>query len=173
MSTLSRRSIAAVAALLISACADSTAPSRALTTDGAAADRHGGKNNQQNQNEAENQNENEQNDQNKNNQNNNDTRTRTTISLAAPATGAAIMGAMGSARLETRGTQMKLEIEVEHVPAGTVVNLFVGGTMVGSATANALGEAELELETNVPAIAKGTVVSAQTTTGGTIVSGSF
>lgn len=85
-------------------------------------------------------------------------------------------GAEGHAEFESRTTEMRFEIEVEHIPAGTVVNFFVGTTMVGSATTRG-GEAEFKLESKrgvtVPIVAAGTAVSAQTGAGHVIVSGTF
>jgi hypothetical protein len=158
---LGRIAIATLAAAGLAACSDVTnpTPSRSL---GAAASLDRGPGDQNN----------------KNNQGNqNQQRTRVIVMLTPPVADTAFRGAHGKAQLDARPGETQLEIEVEHIPAGTVVNFFVGGTMVGTATAGALGEAELELNTKrgdvIPATPVGTVVSAQTADGHVIVSGTF
>jgi hypothetical protein len=166
---LGRIAIATLAASGLAACSDVTNPtsSRAF---GAAASLDRGPGDQNNQNN--------QNNQGPGNQGNqNQQRTRVIVALTAPVADTAFPGAHGKAQLDARPGETQLEIEVEHIPAGTVVNVFVGGVMVGRATADALGEAELELNTKrgdvIPATPAGTVVSVQTADGHVIVSGTF
>jgi uncharacterized Zn-binding protein involved in type VI secretion len=106
----------------------------------------------------------------------NDQRVKLEARLMAVAGDTTFRGAEGNAEFESRTTEMKFKISVEHVPAGTVVNFFLGTTMVGTATARG-GEAELSLDSNkgdtVPVAAVGTAVSAQTAAGHVIASGKF
>jgi hypothetical protein len=102
---------------------------------------------------------------------------KTVISLAAPATEAPFAGASGKAKFESKGTQRELEIEVEHLPAGTAVVFVFDGASIGTGTANALGAAELDLNSKhvatVPTAVAGKAVSVTTTAGAVIVSGTF
>jgi hypothetical protein len=168
--TVGRIALATLAAAGFAACSDVTSPSPSTTRGVAAAslDRgRGDQNNDNNQNNAGNQGPGNQNQQ----------RTRVVVLLTPPAADTAFPGAKGKAQLDSRPGETELEIEVEHIPAGTVVNFFVGGTMVGTATADAFGEAEIELNTKkgdvIPATPAGTTVSAQTAAGHMIVSGTF
>ncbi|MHC4849367.1 MAG: peptidase associated/transthyretin-like domain-containing protein, partial [Planctomycetota bacterium] len=52
--------------------------------------------------------------------------------------------------LEDSG-RSKIEFEVDHIPAGTVVEFFLDGSSIGTAPANSVGEAELEFEDSLPA----------------------
>ncbi len=161
------------------ACSDSTGPSTGIAPGSASADRgsavddnnnnrHGANNGDQNNNQG-----NQGNQGNQNNQN----RVRTIVLLTPPAANAPFAGASGKAQFDTRPGENELEIEVEHVPAGTVVNFFVGDTQVGTATVGTLRETEINLNSRagdvIPAIAAGTTVSVRTAAGATIVSGSF
>jgi hypothetical protein len=106
----------------------------------------------------------------------NDLRVKLEARLMAVAGDTTFRGAEGNAEFESRTTEMKFKISVENIPAGTVVNFFLGTTMVGTATARG-GEAELSLDSNkgdtVPVAAVGTAVSAQTAAGHVIASGKF
>ncbi|HVF42101.1 MAG TPA: DUF4214 domain-containing protein [Pyrinomonadaceae bacterium] len=102
--------------------------------------------------------------------------------ITAGLSGAAIGGQTphGEATFRSRpGNDRKLEVEVEDVnlPAGTVLNVTVGGQNVGSITLDALRAGRIELETErgqaVPAITNGTRVVVTNQSGATIVSGAF
>jgi hypothetical protein len=73
----------------------------------------------------------------------------------------------------------KLEVEVEHVnlPAGTVLNVLVGGTKIGTITLDSLGAGQIELETErgrtVPVVNTGTSVAVTNQPGANIVAGTF
>lgn len=76
-----------------------------------------------------------------------DSSDRLEIELTAPAN-AIFPEADGKAKYKDRGGEQQLEIEVEDIPPGTLIDYFVGGTAVGSATANGLGNAELRLNSD-------------------------
>ena len=73
----------------------------------------------------------------------------------------------------------RFQVEVEDVglPAGTVLNVLVNGSRIGSLTINSLRQGELELESNdgqqVPSVTAGTTVAVKTQSGATVVSGVF
>ncbi|MDT7689199.1 MAG: hypothetical protein QOE46_1958 [Acidobacteriota bacterium] len=73
----------------------------------------------------------------------------------------------------------KLEVEVEHVnlPVGTVLNVLVGGTKIGTITLDSLGAGQIELETErgqtVPVVNTGTSVAVTNQSGANIVAGTF
>ena len=77
------------------------------------------------------------------------------------------------------GNDLKLEVEVQDVnlPAGTVLNVFVGGGQIGVITLNAFRAGEVELETErgqaVPAVTNGTAVAVRNQSGANIVTGAF
>lgn len=107
-------------------------------------------------------------------------RVRSEIALVAPASGAPFAGAKGKAKWDARSSHVELEIEVEHIPTGTVVTFFVGGTQVGSpmtAGSEDEGEVELTLSTQrgdkLPASIAGLTIEAKTAAGADIVSGKF
>ncbi len=64
-----------------------------------------------------------------------------------------------------------------NLPAGTVLNVFVGGRQVGSITLNTFRAGEVELETErgqaVPAVTNGTAVAVRNQSGANIVTGAF
>jgi hypothetical protein len=97
------------------------------------------------------------------------------IRLTRP-TDAVFPTATGDAKFESKGSERQLEIEVEHIPAGTEVTFSLGGNAIGTAKANALGEASLKLSTKrgqtVPSTVAGLAV-AVSSADGPIVSGSF
>lgn len=102
--------------------------------------------------------------------------TKTIISLQ-PAAG--FSNAIGKAKYKVDGSKREFEVEAEHIKklAGKTVNVFVNGTMVGSAVADTLGQAHLELSTElgnaVPTIKKGDTVQVKKSNGVLIVSGKF
>jgi hypothetical protein len=77
------------------------------------------------------------------------------------------------------GNDLKLEVEVEDVnlPAGTALDVFVGGRQIGVITLNTLRAGEIELETGrgqaVPAVTNGTSVAVRNQAGANIVTGTF
>ncbi len=87
--------------------------------------------------------------------------------------------AKGKAKWDSRDANSKreFEVEVENLPAGTVVEFFVNGTRIGNGTANTFGEASLELSTQlghtVPTSVSGATVEARTAAGVVIVAGAF
>ena len=102
--------------------------------------------------------------------------------IEAGLIGAAIGGRTphGKAVFRQRpGNDRKLEVEVEDVnlPAGTVLNVLVGGQQVATLTLGALRAGEVELETErgqaVPAITGGTSVVVRNQSGANIVTGAF
>lgn len=101
------------------------------------------------------------------------TETRVRIRLASAAT-PVIAGATGEGRYEVKGTRIVFKAEVEHIPAGTVVEFFLNGVSLGKRTADALGEAELELKNAAaPAAVAGLLLEAKNASGAVIVSGTF
>lgn len=101
--------------------------------------------------------------------------TRIEIALTRPAD-AVYRNAKGKAKYATKTGERELQVEVENVPAGTVLTIAVGGTSAGSATADAFGKARLNLNTTlgqtVPMVSAGTTVTV-TSAAGPVVSGSF
>ncbi len=84
------------------------------------------------------------------------------------------LSASGSAKFESKGTENRLDIEVEHIPAGTNVVFLLGGVQVGARTANAAGEAEISLRgAAAPTTVAGLAVVVQTDAAAPIVKGSF
>lgn len=103
------------------------------------------------------------------------TANRVEIVLTRPA-GAVFANAKGKAKFASKTGERELQIEVENIPAGTTLNFFVDGVQVGSATASALREANLNLNSQrgdaVPLTVTGKSVSVRTAAG-VVVSGSF
>jgi hypothetical protein len=104
------------------------------------------------------------------------------VIITAPLTGAAINGRtpVGKAEFRQRpGNDLKLEVEVQDVnlPAGTVLNVLVGGQQVATLTINTLRAGEVELETErgqaVPAVTNGTAVAVRNQAGANVVAGTF
>ena len=105
------------------------------------------------------------------------------IIINAGLSGAAINGQtpVGKAVFRRRpGNDLKLEVEVQDVnlPAGTVLNVFVGGQQIGGViTLNGFRAGEVELETErgqaVPAVSNGTTVAVRNQAGANIVVGTF
>jgi hypothetical protein len=102
--------------------------------------------------------------------------------INAGLSGAAINGQTpeGKAVFRQRpGNDLKLEVEVQDVnlPAGTVLNVFVGSQQVATLTLNTLRAGEVELETErgqaVPAVTNGTTVAVRNQSGANIVTGAF
>lgn len=102
--------------------------------------------------------------------------TTTTITLSAPAN-AVFRSAKGKAKFAASTNERELQIEVENVPAGTVLNVAIGGVSLGSATADAFGKARIsrnsKLGDAVPLSVAGQSVTVTTSAGAVVVSGSF
>lgn len=96
-----------------------------------------------------------------------------------PSVGAAFSNAKGKGSWDSRNSNQKreLEIEIEHLPAGTTVEFFVSGASVGTRTTNALGKAEIEFSTergqSVPLSISGVAIEIRNAAGAVLVSGSF
>lgn len=96
-----------------------------------------------------------------------------------PSAGAAFPNAKGKGSWDSRNGNQKreLEIEIEHLPAGTAVEFFVSGTSVGTRTTNTLGKAEIEFSTergqSVPQSVSGVALEIRNAAGDVLVSGSF
>lgn len=106
----------------------------------------------------------------------NTSRQRVEIALTAPA-GSVLPRANGKAKFSSKPGERELQIEVEDMPVGTAVVFMLGSTQLGTATANAFGEARLNLNStqgqNVPTSVAGQSVTVTTAAGGLIVTGSF
>ena len=104
------------------------------------------------------------------------TKTEVRISLRAVA-GSPFRAASGKAKFKIDGSERELQIEAEDVRAGTVLQFHVGGTLVGTATANGLGEARLNLNStlgqSVPMSVTGQSVTVSLTDGTRVLAGSF
>ena len=104
------------------------------------------------------------------------------VIINAGLSGAVINGQtpVGKAVFRERpGNDRKLEVEVQDVnlPAGTVLNVLVGGQQIGTITLDALRAGQVELETErgqaVPAVTNGTTVAVRNQSGANIVTGTF
>ncbi|MBX7117675.1 MAG: hypothetical protein K1X31_01625 [Gemmatimonadaceae bacterium] len=101
-----------------------------------------------------------------------------TIIFLAKAETSPYAGAKGAAKYDVRKpSKPEFEIEVEHLPAGTAVDFYLGDVKIGSATADSMGEANLELAAErgqtVPVPTGGTIAQARLADGRVLVSGSF
>lgn len=91
----------------------------------------------------------------------------------------AYRAAMGTAQYQSQPGQHELQVEVDHIRslAGQYVNIYVGGSKIGSTRVSSRGVAELvrnsELAQRVPRVHAGTSVTVQTSGAVTIVSGAF
>ena len=91
----------------------------------------------------------------------------------------AYRAATGTAQYQSQPGQRELQVEVDHIRslAGKYVNVYVGGSKIGSARVNSRGVAELvrnsELAQHVSQVRAGTNVTVQTGAAVTIVSGAF
>ena len=74
-------------------------------------------------------------------------------------------GVSGRATHRTPGNQRELAVEVENVPAGTVLTFFYNDTELGTAVADPQGRARVALNTNagatVPFRVIGSTISVQ------------
>lgn len=84
------------------------------------------------------------------------------------------------ARFRSRGNQQELQVEVEDLAPGTMIDLLVGGIVVGTEIADGLGNINLNHNTNVDgpfpagfAVAPGTSVLARTAGGDVVAQGAF
>src|SRR5437763_4768647 len=102
----------------------------------------------------------------------------TQATLSGPALNGLTPKGVAEHRAKADGSlRFGVEVEDVNLPAGTVLNVLVNGTSIGSLTLNSFHEGELELETEagqtVPTINAGTTVVVRTQAGATIVSGTF
>ncbi|MDQ3820005.1 MAG: DUF4214 domain-containing protein [Acidobacteriota bacterium] len=100
------------------------------------------------------------------------------INLSGPAINNLTPKGVAELRTRADGTQeFKVEAEDVNLPAGTVLNVLVNGTSVGSLTIDSFREGELELESEngqmIPKISAGSTVAVKSQAGTTIVSGTF
>ena len=102
------------------------------------------------------------------------------IAILTTPNGGTFNHASGKAHWDTRNnnTKRELEMEVEHMPAGTQVDFLVDGTKYGStATIDALGHASISLSTElgqtVPTAAAGLAAEVRTVGGAVVVAGIF
>ena len=99
------------------------------------------------------------------------------VALRPPTTDAAFSRANGEAKFENEGGERELEIEVEDIPAGTALVFYVGDVEVARATADSLGNARINLNSDrggvVPASVAGKTVTVKTPAGVVVVAGSF
>src|SRR4051812_50109494 len=91
----------------------------------------------------------------------------TQTTLTGSAIGGLTPKGVAEHRLSADGSRrLKVEVEDVNLPAGTVLNVLVNGTLVGPLTLNTFREGELQLETNdgqaVPQINAGATVSVRT-----------
>jgi hypothetical protein len=104
------------------------------------------------------------------------TASKVEIILSRPAN-AVFASAKGKAKFASKPSERELQIEVENIPAGTAVVFMLDGAAIGTATANTLREARLNLNSTlgqtVPMSVTGKSVTVMTAAGGAIVAGSF
>jgi hypothetical protein len=93
---------------------------------------------------------------------------------------AAFAGVKAKAKYKNRNGERELQVEAENLRVGTVVSVCVSGVRAGGATANALGNARLNLNSNagqtVPNVSSGTSIAVRaggSCSGALIASGSF
>jgi hypothetical protein len=98
--------------------------------------------------------------------------------LSGPAINGLTPSGVALHRTQTDGSRrFRVEVEDVNLPAGTVLNVLVNGTNIGTFTINSFRQGELERNTNdgqtVPNVNVGTVVSVRTQNGATVASGTF
>jgi ABC-type phosphate transport system substrate-binding protein len=93
---------------------------------------------------------------------------------------AAFVSVKAKAKYKNRNGERELQVEAENLRVGTVVSICISGVRAGGATANALGNARLNLNSNagqtVPNLSSGTAIAVRaggTCAGALIASGSF
>jgi hypothetical protein len=93
---------------------------------------------------------------------------------------AAYPGVKAKAKYKNRNGERELQVEAENLRVGTVVSVCVSGLRADGATANALGNARLNLNSNagqtVPNVTSGTAIAVRaggSCSGALIASGSF
>lgn len=91
--------------------------------------------------------------------------------------GSPFPSASGKAKFKISGAERELQLEAESVRVGTVLQFHVGGVLVGTATANSLGNARLNLNStlgqSVPMSVAGQSVTVSLTDGTRVLAGSF
>lgn len=95
-----------------------------------------------------------------------------TVSASSP-----FQSADGKAKYAAKSGERELQVEIEDIPAGTAVTFAYNGVVFGTATASALGEARVNVNTKlkqtVPMVTAGGKVTVSTAAGVEIASGSF
>lgn len=92
---------------------------------------------------------------------------------------AAYRGAGGEAKYKDRGGEREFQLEVEDVRRlrGETLSVFVGGSRVGRARVNSVGDARQGRNSDrgqrVPVVVKGTRVQVRTASGTVVVAGAF
>ncbi|MFQ5689819.1 MAG: hypothetical protein ACE5HQ_06070 [Gemmatimonadota bacterium] len=103
-------------------------------------------------------------------------RNDTRLEARLTSTSSRFPDAKGRARFRDRSGEQQLQIEIENVAPGATVSFVVDGSSVGSAMADAIGAARLDLNSDlgdaVPAVSEGTTVQARIG-GATVAAGSF
>ena len=101
----------------------------------------------------------------------------TQTNLLGPALNGMRPHGVAEQRVRNDGSSFRVQVEDVNLPAGTVLNVLVNGTTVGTLTLDSLRQGELELNTNdgqtVPSITNGTTVVVQTSAGAALASGTF
>ena len=106
--------------------------------------------------------------------------TETTIQaqLSGPTLNNMVPHGLAENRVRIDGSRrLKVQVEDVNLPAGTVLNVFLNGTSIGSISINSLRQGELQIETNngqtVPVVTPGALVEVKTQAGTLVVSGAF
>ncbi len=85
--------------------------------------------------------------------------------------------ATGKAKYAAKSGERELQVEVEDIPAGTMITFAYNGVPFGTAAASALGQARVNVNTKlrqtVPMVTAGGIVTASTAAGAVIVRGAF
>jgi len=107
-----------------------------------------------------------------------DTETIIQARLSGPRLNNLIPSGLAESRVRSNGSQrLKVEVEDVNLTAGTVLNVFLNGSSIGSLTINSFRQGELQLESNngrlVPTVPPGSVVEVKTQPGALVASGTF
>jgi hypothetical protein len=99
-------------------------------------------------------------------------------SLSGPSLNSLTPRGVAEQRTSADGSRrFKVEVEDVSLTAGTVLDVLVNGTKVGTLSINSFRQGELELESEhgqaVPSVSAGTIVIVRTQAGATVVSGTF
>ena len=97
--------------------------------------------------------------------------------LSGPRLNNSIPSGLAENRVRPDGSRLKVEVEDVNLPAGTVLNVFLNGTSIGSLTINSFREGQFEIESNnggiVPSVTAGSFVEVKTQAGVLVASGTF